>query len=214
MAIIVLGKQDIVRVCGVCHRTILLGERAVRFSPGRDEWVNVCPLCIEVAHEHGWVREGGHVTPLLADTARRSRRRRFPGNGLLDGIGLLDGRRLQPEQHVAEPMLRRLSRAEQEIVEAAALFNTSPYRRTVAGIARSLGDAQVSLVPLSGLNAEVVVTVAWDISWYQYRVSFDAGQAVKLADRGYELDEIDGRFKAWNGYLEADGRITSDIPRL
>ena len=214
MAIIVLGKQDVARACGVCHRTILLGERAVRFSPGRDEWVDVCPLCVEVAHEHGWVREGGHVTPLLADTARRTRRRRFPGSGLLDGIGLGESRRPQPEQQVGEPMLRRLSRAEQEIVEAAGFFNASPYRRTVAGIAKSLGDAQVSLVPLSGLNAEVVVTVAWDISWYQYRVSFDAVQPVRLADRGYELDELDERFKAWNGYLEVDGRITSDIPRL
>jgi hypothetical protein len=111
-------------------------------------------------------------------------------------------------------MLRRLSRSEQEIVEAVELFNASSYRRTVAGIARSLGDAQVSLVPLSGANAEVVVTVAWDISWYQYRVSFDATQPVKLAERGYELDELDGRFKAWNGFLEADGRITPDIPRL
>ena len=214
MAIIVLGKQDVQRPCGVCHRTILLGERAVRFSPGREEWVDVCPLCLEIAHENGWIREGSPLTPFLTDSPRRRRRRRFLGSALLESTGLLDGGRLEPEPHTSEPMLRRLSRSEQEIVEAADLFNASPYRRTVAGIARSLGDTQVSLVPLSGANAEVVVTVAWDISWYQYRISFDASQPVKLAERGYEVDELKARFRAWNGFLETDGRITPDIPRL
>ena len=213
MTIIVLGRQDVRRSCGVCHRTLLLGERAVRFSPGRDEWLDVCPLCIEIANDHGWIREGSPLTPFIADSPRR-RRRRFPGSALLEGTGLFDGGRLEPAPQAPEPMLRQLSRSEQEIVEAVELFNASPFRRTVAGIARSLGDAQVSLVPLSGANAEVVVTVGWDISWYQYRVSFDASQPVKLAERGYELDELEGRFKAWNGFLEADGRITPDIPRL
>ena len=100
------------------------------------------------------------------------------------------------------------------MVEAAELFNASPYRRTVAGIARSLGRAQVSLLPLSGTNPEVVVTVAWEISWYQYRVALDAAQAVRLAERGYELEELDERFRAWNAFLEEDGRITPDIPKL
>ena len=57
------------------------------------------------------------------------------------------------------------------MVEAADLFNDSAYRRTIAGIAKSLGGARVSLLSLSGVNPEVVITVAWDISWYQYRVS-------------------------------------------
>ena len=56
------------------------------------------------------------------------------------------------------------------MVEAADLFNASPYRRTVGGIGKSLGEPHASVVPLSGVNTEVVVTVAWDISWYQYRV--------------------------------------------
>jgi hypothetical protein len=37
---------------------------------------------------------------------------------------------------------------------------------------------------------------------------------VKLADRGYELDELDERFRDWNGYLEPDGKVAPDIPRL
>ena len=113
-----------------------------------------------------------------------------------------------------EPMLRRLSGEEQAIVEGAEVFNASAYRRTIAGIAKSLGNARVSLMPLSGVNPEVVITVAWDISWYQYRVVFESGQPVRLAERGYELDELDPRFSHWNGHLEADGRVAPDIPRL
>ena len=114
----------------------------------------------------------------------------------------------------AEPVYRRLSPEEQAIVQAADLFNESAYRRTIAGIAKSLGDARVSLLPLSGVNPEVVVTVAWDISWYQYRVSPESPQHARLAERGYELDDLDPRFTSWNGHLGADGRVTPDIPRL
>ena len=77
------------------------------------------------------------------------------------------------------------------MVEAADLFNASAYRRTIAGIAKSLGMPKVSIVPLSGVNTEVVITVAWDISWYQYRVTVDSAQPVRLEERGLELSEVD-----------------------
>ena len=72
------------------------------------------------------------------------------------------------------------------MVEAADLFNASAYRRTVGGIAKSLGEPRVSIVQLSGAKSELVVTVAWDISWYQYRVSLDSAQPVRLAERGHD----------------------------
>jgi hypothetical protein len=201
----VVRKQDVYRTCAICHRTLLLGERAIRFTPGGDEWVDVCALCTATADENGWIKEGNPTTPLVSDSRRRKRL----------GFGsLLEGRKTEPEPVVSEPLLRRLSPEEQAVVEAAEIFNESPYRRTIAGIAKSLGDARVSLVPLSGVNQEVVVTVAWEISWYQYRVVFDSGQPVRLAERGYELEELDPRFKAWNGHLAGEGRVTPDIPRF
>jgi hypothetical protein len=100
------------------------------------------------------------------------------------------------------------------MVEAADLFNTSQFRRTVGGIAKSLGLPRVSVVPLSGVNQDVVVTVAWEISWYQYRVAADTSQPVRLADRGQELDELEGSFTEWNAHMEDDGRIVPDIARL
>ena len=202
----VIRRQDTFRACAVCHRTLLMGERAVRFSTGGEEWVDVCPLCTETADEHGWIREGSPTTPIVSEPRRK---RRFGGLG-----ALLEPRRDEPESMVSEPMLRRLNPEEQAMVEAAEIFNESAYRRTIAGIAKSLGEARVSLLPLSGTNPEVVVTIAWDISWYQYRVVFDSQQPVRLAERGYELDELDSRFETWNGHLGTDGRVAPDIPRL
>jgi hypothetical protein len=183
-----------------------MGERSFRFTPGGEDWVDVCALCTDTADEHGWIKEGSPTTPLVSESPRR--RRRFPG------LGLMENRKVEPEPVMSEPMLRRLSATEQAMVEAAELLNDSAYRRTIAGIAKSLGDARVSFLPLSGVNPEVVVTVAWDISWYQYRVVFESGQPVRLAERGYELDELDDRFKEWNGHLGPDGRLSPDIPRL
>src|SRR5205823_10157707 len=88
--------------------------------------------------------------------------------------------RVVEETVASEPILRRLSEAELAMVEAVDLFNASQYRRTVAGIGKSLGEPRVSVVRLSGINAEAVVTVAWDISWYQYLVSPASGHPVRL----------------------------------
>ena len=201
-----ISKAATVRACAVCHRTLLMGERAVRFSRHAGEWVDVCALCTDTASEHGWIREGTPTTPIVSEGPRR---RRFHVGGLLEG------RRSEAETAaVPQPMLRRLSPVEKEMVEAVELFNASPFRRTVAGIAKSLGEPRVSLLNLSGVNPEVVITVAWEISWYQYRVVFGSGQPVRLADRGYELDALDERFRSWNGKLENDGRVVPDIPRL
>jgi hypothetical protein len=115
---------------------------------------------------------------------------------------------------VAEPILRRLAPGEQAIVEAAELFNASQYRRTVAGIGKSLGEPNVSMVVLSGTSPEVVMTFAWDISWYQYRVSADAPQAVRLEKRGFELEELEDGFTGWNAQLAGDGRVLPDVARV
>jgi hypothetical protein len=202
----IVRKVDTLSRCAVCERTLLLGERIVRYSPGDGDWVDVCALCVEQANEHGWVREGSPTTPLVAEVRRRRRR--------LPHIGLLDHRRSEESTPPSEPMLRRLSGSEQAMVETAELFNDSAFKRTISGIAKSLGEPRVSLLPLSGTNREVVITVAWEISWYQYRVAFGSNQPIRLADRGYEIADLDERFKDWNASLDENGRIVPDIPRL
>ena len=201
-----LARQTETRTCAICERTLLLGERAVRFAPNGEDFVDVCPLCQEVAVEHGWLKEGSPTTPTVPTQARRRRR------GL---SGLFDARRQAPAEPVApEPILRRLSEPELQMVEAAEMFNASDYRRTVGGIAKSLGEPRASIVPLSGVSGELVVTVAWDISWYQYRVSTDSVQPVRLAERGHDLSQIEAPYTNWNAHLADDARIVPDIARV
>jgi hypothetical protein len=195
------------RICAICERTLLMGEHALRFDPeGRGEYVDVCPLCQETALEHGWVREGSPTVPTIQHAPRR---------GGFSLRSMLGARRPAEEQPVAdEPILRRLSEDELAIVEAADLFNSSPYRRTIHGVAKALGDPRASIVPLSGVSGEMVVTVFWEISWYQYRVTPDASQPVRLAERGTDLSEIDDRYTTWNARLGDDGRLIPDIARV
>jgi hypothetical protein len=192
------------RTCAICERTLLVGERAVRYSPDGEGFVDVCPLCQDTAVEYGWIKEGSPTTPVVADRRRRSWFSSFFG----------DTRRPAVEPVADEPILRRLSEPELAMVEAADLFNESAFRRTVAGIAKSLGEPKASIVPLSGTSNEVVLTVAWDISWYQYRVSPDSAQPVRLAERGHDPRELESNFTAWNAKLTGDGRIAPDIARV
>jgi hypothetical protein len=190
------------QTCAICERTLLVGERSVRYSPNGEDFVDVCPLCQEIAADHGWVKEGSPTTPVVGD---RRRRRLGPL------ASLFESRKAPVERVVDEPILRRLSVPEKAMVEAAELFNASAFRRTVAGIAKSLGEPKASVVPLSGVNAEVVVTVAWDISWYQYRVTPESGQPVRLAERGHDPRELESMFTSWNAKLTPDGRLAPDI---
>ena len=196
------------RTCAICERTLLMGEKAIRFSPnGGNDFVDVCPLCAELAVEYGWLREGAPTTP-VAFPERKRRNASWLS-------GLLGGRQRQAEETiVSEPILRRLSDHEQAMIGAADLFNASQYRRTVGGIGRSLGMPKVSVVVLSGVNSEVVVTVAWDISWYQYRVSPESENPVRLEGRGHDPTELETSFTSWNAHMADDGRVLPDIARL
>ena len=196
------------RQCAICERTLLMGERSTRYAPEDGaELVDVCSLCQETAYEHGWVKEGTPTSPTVGGERRKRRR------GLADFLGLS---RSNGADSVApaEPILRRLSEGEVAVLEAADLFNGSSYRRTVGGIAKSLGAARASIVPLSGVSGELAVTVAWDLSWYQYRVTPDSGQPVRLEARGHELEELDDTFKQWNARVEDEGRLVPEIARL
>ena len=127
-----------------------MGERAIRFAPNGDDFVDVCPLCQGTALEHGWVKEGSPTTPTVPSQRRRRRR----------GLASLfePRRRTFDDPVVSEPILRRLSEPELQMVEASDIFNASDYRRTVGGIAKSLGEPRASIVPLSGVTGELVVT--------------------------------------------------------
>jgi len=200
-----MTRSAATRTCAICERSLLMGEHPIGFSPNGGEYVDVCTLCAETALEHGWVREGSPSVPTVPFDARRGRSR---------WGGLFGPKRAEEAPVANEPILRRLSEPELAVVEAADLFNASPHRRTVAGVAKSLGLPRASIVPLSGVSGEMVVTVAWEISWYQYRVSPDAVQPLRLAERGHDLDELEQSFQTWNAQLTDDGRLMPDIARV
>ena len=133
-----------------------MGERVVRYAPHAGaELVDVCSLCQEEALEYGWLKEGAPTTPLVPDDRRR--------RGALDLRTIFSGRRAADAPVASEPILRRLSDEELGMVDAADLFNGSQFRRTIGGVAKSLGEPCASIVTFSGVNPELVITIAWDI---------------------------------------------------
>ncbi len=59
-----------------------------------------------------------------------------------------------------------------------------------------------------------MLTIAWDISWYQFRVPPESAQPVRLEERGHELDDLDDSFRAWNARVEDEGRLVPQIANL
>jgi hypothetical protein len=201
-----ISSQAVAQTCAICDRSLLTGERAIRYAPQGGDYLDVCPLCQEIAVEYGWVKEGTPTTP----TVPAQRRRRASWWAQLFGPV-----RSTPDETVAsEPILRRLSEPELAMVEAADVFNASDYRRTIGGVAKSLGEPRASILQLSGVNQELVITIAWDITWYQYRVSAESAKPVRLEARGHELDQLDVRYKSWNSRVDTEGRVVPDIARI
>jgi hypothetical protein len=109
------------------------------------------------------------------------------------------GRRLGPE--VSESPLSRPERA-------VARFNASEAARTVAGLMRALGEPSVSIGSAAGSPSEVRITVAWELSWYQWGVDLaDEMRAVFQLDKGERIDQLDGSARQWNARAGEGGRL-------
>ncbi len=87
-------------------------------------------------------------------------------------------------------------------------FNTSEESRTVGGLMRTLGPPWVSVGSSSGAPSEVRITVAWELSWYQWGVDLkDELRPVYQLDKGHEVQELDGPAQQWNASAAEDGRL-------
>jgi hypothetical protein len=59
----------------------------------------------------------------------------------------------------------------------------------------------------------VILTVAWELSWYQYSVDLaDTNAPVREHDRGYEIDQLAEQVREWNASADEDGRIALGEP--
>jgi hypothetical protein len=102
--------------------------------------------------------------------------------------------------------------AQVKVERALELFNSSEHVRTIGGISRTLGEPWVSANPLAEAPSEVSITVAWELSWYRYRVDLgDADDPVTLVSKGQELEELDGSMRDWNATALADGKLAVGV---
>ncbi len=96
---------------------------------------------------------------------------------------------------------------------AAMRFNASDAGRTVAGLVRTLGTPSVSVGAAAGKTDEVRVTVAWELTWYQWGV--DVGEdprPVFAIASGSEIDQLDSASRQWNASAVEGGRIVLVAP--
>jgi hypothetical protein len=121
-----------------------------------------------------------------------------------------------PSPAPAPPMRRRDARhvravptnAQVKVERALELFNNSEHVRTIGGISRTLGEPWVSASPMAEAPSEVAITVAWELSWYRYRVDLgDADDPVTLVSKGQELEELDEAMRDWNSSAMPDGKL-------
>lgn len=206
-------------VCDVCGRTLLRGEHADVYLDGGARR-SVCELCKPRALHEGWVREGteppydpnqdaAHRRGSFLSRLRK-RRDRSP-----DPAPSPEPEHEPPPPDppaparapapAASPPPRRRARevreprhvravpmgAGQKIASAIEVFNNSEHRRTVAGVARSLGPPTVSIHPNEVHSSRVDIVASWELCWYRYEVDLsDEVPVVRVAAQGYELAEL------------------------
>ena len=57
--------------------------------------------------------------------------------------------------------------------------------------------------------AEVVITVAWELSWYQFTVDLsDPREPVQVRAQGQELSELGDDARTWNLEADASGKLS------
>jgi hypothetical protein len=218
--------------CDVCGRTMLKGEHAEAYlAPGGQRRL-VCDLCVPRAEHEGWIRESAHgdLPAARRRPVERPRRRgllsRLRGDeygtaGESEGWELAETEAEQEQAPHERPPTRPKdprhvravpTNAQVKIERALEAFNASEHPRTIAGIARSLGQPWVSAAPDPDAPSEVAVIVAWELSWYRYRIDLgDSGEPVELVQKGEELDELDEQMRDWNATADAEGRLAAGV---
>jgi hypothetical protein len=236
-----LKTDEEARSCDVCGRTILKGEKTEPYLAPGGRRRTVCELCIPRADHEGWIRESAHGD-LPATRARPAQRRSLVGRlrGMFDGeeparpaaddeeppvFADEDVNGAAERERVREPARererpRREARhiravpttAEVKVERALELFNASDHPRTIAGIARTLGTPWVHASPDAAQPSEVTIVVAWELSWYRYRVDLgDEQEPILLVEKGDELAELEEPLREWNAIADDSGRLGADV---
>jgi hypothetical protein len=190
----------------------------------------VCDLCRTKAQRAGWVRADRAPEPSPDEQSDEKPRRRLrfrprvslvrnpPDDEHGDGGEKAeeaeedaDGGRDRREPSRGRARRRRRGAAEtpeRRIRRAIDRFNRSEHRRTVAGLTRSLGSPRVAAITPADAPEQVRLTVAWDLSWYQWEVELSEREtAVHSLGTGTEMSELGPADRAWNARAGEDGRL-------
>jgi hypothetical protein len=219
-----------ITVCDVCGRTLLRGEHAEVYIDGGVRR-SVCELCKPRALHEGWLREGTVPTYDAGQTtsnrrgsllSRLRRRRERPPDATEGPVAEPLPESDEPAAESA-PRPRKRTRepgreprhvravpmgAGQKIASAIEVFNNSEHRRTVAGVARSLGAPDVAIHPNEEHSSLVDIVASWELCWYRYEVDLsDEVPVVRVAAQGYELDELTPREREPNASYDQHGAL-------
>ncbi|HEY5943380.1 MAG TPA: hypothetical protein VIT89_11055 [Solirubrobacterales bacterium] len=197
--------------CAVCGRTILAGERVHGYVSGVEER-DVCELCVARAEHLGWRPAGepapdrggeaGHQGRLRRMLRRRSRR---PGAPAATTLPAQD-----PAASSRRPRsaLLRDAAGPTPFELAVARFNSSEAGQAVVGLTRTLGVPRASVGASAGALDEVRITIAWELSWYQWGVDIgDELRQIFELDKGGEIDQLDSAARQWNAAVGEDGQL-------
>ena len=195
--------------CAVCGRTILRGERLHDYVDAEGETVGVCALCKSHAEASGWI-PAAHAGTVSRHAIGRRRR----GARLRERLGRRSQtlRAEDPEASSSETVSQPPVAPPPAVAPGPPpapptpleVFNESAEPRTIAGLMRSLGEPRASV--RSDADGELV-TVAWELSWYQWRVS--DGEVREVA-KGGELGELAAEDREWNASPASDGQLVLD----
>jgi len=228
-----------IETCAVCGRTILDGERTRTYLTPDGEPHAVCELCRGRAEHFGWVWE--EIASRQPEESPRRRNRRFgallrregrrrsgvateeePAREGAEGAEEAEEaeeepRPVRPSPDPAAPGAQVRARvpqsphARQE--HAIERFNESQESRTVAGLMRTLGPPWISVGAAAQSPSEVRITVAWELSWYQWGVDLrDELRPVYQIAKGHELSELDAAAQQWNAMAGEGGQLILGLP--
>jgi hypothetical protein len=132
--------------------------------------------------------------------AKRPSRSRTPRRSAKETGERPKPRRRSPTKRGPEALMRR----------AVERFNSSEERRKVSGLMKSLREPQASVRP-DERRQLALVTIAWELSWYQWEVGADgegdATEPVREVAKGAEVSELGEDAQDWNAAVEEDGTL-------
>ena len=144
---------------------------------------------------------GSEARPGIQDEQEQRERPRPSYRSEPDGAHT--GRAREPRHVRAVP-----TNVDQKIASAVQLFNNSEHPRTVAGVARSLGAPTVSVSESDPRSSMMRLVVSWELCWYRYEVDLGEDRpSVRVADQGYELDELSPEEQVPNAAADERGAL-------